>query len=510
MHFEHGVFGLLWRTALARGQAPALAQGRTVVATYEQLLARSARLSEGLKRIGCEPGDRVALFLKNQPDFLELMFACWHAGLAVVPVNVKLHARELAVILDDCQARVAFVEDGHPEAGQALAACPSTLGIAVGSAAHRALYGQEWTAPRRVSPDSLAWLFYTSGTTGRPKGAMLSHANLLAMVSVYACDVEPEGVGRALLHAAPMSHGSGLYALAHVLHGSLQVCPESRSFDVDEVEQLMNHHERVSMFAAPTMVTRLTQTARSDLPGLHTLIYGGGPMYVQDCVKAMDRFGQRLAQIYGQGESPMTITALSKTLHDRAHPNCMARLASCGWAQTGVRVRVVDDAGQSLPTGETGEIIVHGPTVMGGYWKLPEASAKALREGWLFTGDLGSLDETGLLTLKDRSKDVIISGGTNIYPREVEEVLLMHPGVREVSVMGYPDPEWGESVLAAYTGMPGVDVTDQALDALCVANIARFKRPKRYVRLAELPKNAAGKILKAELRREVIGNASPE
>ena len=504
MHFEHGLFGLLWRTAIARPQAAAVALGTQTTATYAQLLERSAQLSAGLHRLGCQPGDRVALFLKNQPFCLELMFACWHAGLAIVPVNVKLHARELAVILDDCQAKVMFLDDGHSDAEQALALSPHTRGIAVGSAEHRALYGPTAAAPQPVGLHDLAWLFYTSGTTGKPKGAMLSHANLLAMATVYASDVEPEGVGKALLHAAPMSHGSGLYALPHVLHGSVQICPESRGFDVDEVEQLMDHHGHVSLFAAPTMVTRLTQSARGDLPGLHTLIYGGGPMYVQDCIRAMDRFGPRLAQIYGQGESPMTITSLPKTLHDRTHPDFMARIASVGMAQTGVRVRVVDDEGRPLPTGEAGEIIVHAPTVMQGYWQLPDATTKALKDGWLYTGDIGSFDHDGFLTLKDRSKDVIISGGTNIYPREVEEVLLMHPGVREVSVMGAPDPEWGESVVAVYSCTPGSDVTQQALDQLCIEHIARFKRPKQYVRLDDLPKNAAGKILRSELRRQVL------
>ena len=504
MHFDSGVFGLLSRTALSSPQAPAVALGTQTVATYAQLLERASRMSAGLRARGCQPGDRVALFLKNHPAYLELMFACWHAGLVVVPVNVKLHAREVAVILDDCRARLMFCDDGHSEAAQALALCPTVEGIGVGSAGHQRLLSATASASQPVQPSDLAWLFYTSGTTGRPKGAMLSHANLLAMSTVYGCDVEPEGVGRGLLHAAPMSHGSGLYALPHVLHGSVQICPESRGFDVDEVERIMDHHGHVSMFAAPTMVTRMTQSVRGDLPGLHTLIYGGGPMYVEDCIQGMDRFGQRLAQMYGQGESPMTITMLPKRLHDRSHPDFMARIASVGLPQTGMRVRVVDGQGRSLPAGEAGEIIVSGPTVMGGYWELPEATAKTLQDGWLYTGDIGSFNAEGFLTLKDRSKDVIISGGTNIYPREVEEVLLKHPGVREVSVLGTPDAEWGESVLAVYTCRPGAEVSTQALDQLCREHIARFKRPKHYVQLDDLPKNAAGKILRNELRKQVL------
>jgi acyl-CoA synthetase (AMP-forming)/AMP-acid ligase II len=504
MHFEHGLFGLLSRTALASPDAPAVALGTQVVATYGQLSERSSRVGAGLRQLGCGRGDRVALFLKNHPAYLELMFACWHAGLVVVPINAKLHARELAVILEDSGAKAMFFDEGQAEVQQALEMVPSTIAIAMGSAEHRRLASTDAATPQTVNLEDLAWLFYTSGTTGRPKGAMLSHANLLAMSTVYACDVEPEGVGKALLHAAPMSHGSGLYALPHVLHGSLHICPESRGFDVDEVELLMNHHGQVSMFAAPTMVTRMTQAVRGDLPGLHSLIYGGGPMYVEDCVKAMDRFGQRLAQMYGQGETPMTITMLPKRLHDRSHPDFMARIASVGLPQTGIRVRVVDDQGRPLPAGEAGEIIVKGATVMGGYWKMPEATAKTLQDGWLYTGDVGSFDAQGFLTLKDRSKDVIISGGTNIYPREVEEVLLKHPGVQEVSVLGTPDPEWGESVLAVYTCRPGAEVSTHELDQLCMEHIARFKRPKHYVRMDELPKNAAGKILRNDLRKQLL------
>jgi long-chain acyl-CoA synthetase len=252
------------------------------------------------------------------------------------------------------------------------------------------------------------------------------------------------------------------------------------------------------------MVHRLVEHVRAtgaDPSGFKTIVYGGGPMYVEDLRAALAAFGQRFVQIYGQGESPMTITALAREhLADTAHPLWAERIASVGVAHAAVEVRVVDAEGRSLPPGATGEVIVRGETVMPGYWNNPEATAKTLRDGWLYTGDVGQLDADGFLTLKDRSKDVIISGGSNIYPREVEEVLLLHPQVREVAVIGQRDADWGEVVVAFLVAGEGGPVEDAVLDALCLQHIARFKRPKAYRWVEGLPKNSYGKVLKTELR----------
>jgi long-chain acyl-CoA synthetase len=252
------------------------------------------------------------------------------------------------------------------------------------------------------------------------------------------------------------------------------------------------------MFAAPTMIKRLVDAVDDcDPANIRTIIWGGAPMYVEDALCALDRFGPRLAQIYGQGESPMTITTLSKQdVANRAHPSWRERLASAGRPYACVEVAVADAEDRPLSVGETGEILCRGDVVMAGYWKDPHASAATLRGGWLHTGDVGAFDAEGYLTLKDRSKDVVISGGSNIYPREVEEVLLTHPRVREVSVIGRPDREWGETVVAYIVG----DAPAGELDALCLGAIARFKRPKDYVFIDALPKNNYGKILKTELR----------
>ncbi len=360
-------------------------------------------------------------------------------------------------------------------------------------------------APVDVGPDELAWLFYTSGTTGQPKGVMLSHRNLLAMTACYRADVTSVDARDAKVYAAPMSHGAGLYAFAYLAVGARHVVPVSGGFDAAELMFLARDLGRVCLFAAPTMVHRLVEHAEHHGlggDGFQTIVYGGGPMYVADIQLARAVLGPRFVQIYGQGESPMTITALSRAdIEDDTHPAWRDRLASVGVAQSAVEVRVVDGDGEPLPVGGIGEVVVRGDTVMQGYWNDPAASAAALRSGWLHTGDMACFDAAGFLTLKDRSRDLIISGGSNIYPREVEEVLLEHPAVSEAAVVGAADAEWGEVVVAFVVGVHAEAVPFDALDALCLERIARFKRPKRYVQLAKLPKNHYGKVLKTELRQ---------
>jgi acyl-CoA synthetase (AMP-forming)/AMP-acid ligase II len=290
-----------------------------------------------------------------------------------------------------------------------------------------------------------------------------------------------------------MSHGSGLYIAPYVLRGARQVVAASGAFDADEFLDLCAAHPGSSAFLAPTMIQRLVRTGRNAPGALRTIVYGGGPMYVDDLKKAMAAFGPVFAQIYGQGESPMTITGLRRADHES---NDDAILGSVGYPRSGVEVAVLDQDGAPAEPGQIGEIVCRGDVVMSGYWNNPEATRDALQDGWLYTGDMGSFDEHGYLTLRDRSKDVVISGGSNIYPREVEEALLEHPGVAEACVVGAPDPEWGEVVVAFIVG----SAAEEALDAHLLDRIARFKRPKRYVFIDDLPKNSYGKVLKRELR----------
>jgi long-chain acyl-CoA synthetase len=450
-------------TARAFPSAPAVGYGTSVTHSYEQLALKASQIAGWLQLQGFKPGDRIALFMKNSPAYMEILYGIWWGGYAAVPINNKLHDAEVAWILEHSGAKFCF--DKQPQYGESVPVTP-------------------------VSPHDLAWLFYTSGTTGRPKGAMLTFENLVQASYAYMAEVDEVKFGSTILHAAPMSHGSGLYIMAHILRGGINIIPESGGFDPFEISETINHWGNVGMFAAPTMIKRIVDS-RYHYTDFRTIIWGGAPMYEADILRTSAKIPGVLAQIYGQGESPMTITTLTKREIEAG-----VNLTSAGRAYGMMQVKITDDAGHALPIGETGEIICKGLPVMAGYWNNDEATRKSLRDGWLFTGDMGAIDQQGYLTLKDRSKDLIISGGSNIYPREVEEVLLKHPKVREVSVIGRIDAEWGEVVIAYYVG----EASREELDTLCLNNIARFKRPKEYIKIENLPKNNYGKILKRELR----------
>lgn len=497
----------LHRNALQIGDRPALMLGDTLQADYRAFGRRAASLARYLTDdLHLIVGDRVALFMTNRIDYLECLYAILWAGAVAVPVNAKLHAREAVWILADSGARAAFV--GAKELHALRSADPPASDVALilvgGGAYQAARSAHELAPPADSTADALAWLFYTSGTTGRPKGVMLSHGNLVAMSLSYLADVDTVDPQDAAYYAAPLSHGAGLYNFIHVRMGARHVVPPSGGFDADEILDLAPRIGPLSLFAAPTMVRRIVEAAKTrgqNGAGIKTIVYGGAPMYAADIDAAMRILGPRLVQVYGQGETPMTITALPRAAHQHPDPAERTRLrASVGYAHSVVDVQIADADGTPLPAGQRGEIEVRGATVMQGYWNAPQTTGQTLRDGWLKTGDLGSLDPDGLLTLVDRSKDLIISGGSNIYPREVEEILLTHPHVTEAAVIGLPDPEWGEIVVACVATSGGDTTIAADLDALCLANIARFKRPKYYLTYTDLPKNNYGKIVKNDLK----------
>jgi long-chain acyl-CoA synthetase len=496
---------LLTRAAHSFPERVAIAHGATAYCTYGELALRAAGLAGSMQdRLGLAVDDRVGLFMTNSPQYLEAFHGALHAGMTTLPINNKLHEKELAYILDDARASALFVT---PDLAEKAAIAIADIGrdvkiIVAGDGEYNDLLSGDPVPIVHRAGDDLAWLFYTSGTTGQPKGAMLTHRNLWDGTLNYFVDVDRVPANGSAIHAAPMSHGSGFYGLPHLMAGAKQVVPESGGFDPAEIYELIDAHSEVSMFAAPTMVKRFVEhNGGGDAANLRTITYGGGPMYVADCKRALDRLGPKLVQIYGQGESPMTITVLPREDHVASdHPRFEERLASVGYAQSVVEVRVADGDDKDVPAGEIGEILVRGDVVMKGYWERPEVTAEALRGGWLHTGDMGAFDEDGYLTLKDRSKDMIISGGSNIYPREIEEVLLRHASVSECAVVGRAHAEWGEEVIAFIAPVEGQEIDTAELDRLCLDNIARFKRPKDYRITPALPKNNYGKIVKRELR----------
>ncbi|AZC27245.1 MULTISPECIES: AMP-binding protein [Pseudomonas] len=488
-------------------QRAALFDGNRQVADYQAFATRVRQRALQLRHEqGIAPGDRVALLMKNSCDYLELLYAIWWSGAVAVPINSKLHGLEAAWIAGNAGARLIYTDDGQVfGSGNLPGDCREICGYELSAAPESAVaeLAQPW--PRQDT--DLAWLFYTSGTTGRSKGVMLSHGNLMAMSLCYPLDVDPVDGGDAVVYAAPMSHGAGLYNFIHVRCGARHVLPASRGFQAAELFELAQELGPVSLFAAPTMVKRMVEQARQQGyagEGIKTIVYGGAPMYLADLDQALETFGPRLVQIYGQGECPMSISALAReAIADRDNPDWPAIAASVGRAQSCVEVQVINAQGRVLAPGEAGEIAVRGAPVMLGYWDNPQATQAALVGGWLLTGDIGFLDTRGYLTLTDRSKDVIISGGSNIYPREVEEVLVQHPEVFEACVVGEADAHWGESVVAFVVLRSPGSLDSQALNEWFLAHMASFKKPKKYLFCTELPKNSYGKILKTHLRQSL-------
>jgi long-chain acyl-CoA synthetase len=488
--------------------APAVWHGERVVRTWTGL-AQSVACRAGALRttFGIRPGDRVAIVASNCPEYLEWLLAVWHAGAVAVPVSSRLHPREAAALLEDCAAPLCLAtEDLAGDLAGLLP--PRTRLLVVGDPEEQSAAAAEPVEPARRSALDDAWVFYTSGTTGRAKGARLSHGNLLAMSAAYYADVAEVGAGDTFVHVAALSHASGLFALPFLAGGAAQVLPSSGGFDAAELLELVGRHERSSFFVPPVLLRRLVDAVDrapvAPVDRLGTVLVGAAPVLADDLRRGITALGPRVWNGYGQGESPCTITAMPAAATAAALDE-PERLVSVGTARWATRVRVVDGDDRPLPPGEVGEVVVDGPTVMSGYLGRPDATAETLRGGWLHTGDLGRFDAQGHLTLVDRAKDVVITGGYNVYPREVEDVLLADPAVAEAAVVGVPDAEWGERLVAFVVPAPARQPDAAALDGRCLAAIARHKRPKQYVVVEALPRNAAGKVLKTALRGQVPG-----
>ena len=518
----------LQKAARQSPDTPALVLGEESV-SYREFYRRALAIGGNLLARGLKAGDRVAFCLANSPRILETIYGCFAANLVVVPVNARLHPREMAYIVANSGARVLVhgpeYQDGILEhisefSGVEQRYCPDPVSGA-------ALFSDLWdakaalAAPVDAAATDPCWLFYTSGTTGRPKGATWTHRTVRVVVMNYLADVYNIQPGETVIHAAPMSHGSGIIALPAVARGATQVIFEPKSFEPKVLFALIEKTRATHIaFLAPTQIIKMLEDFKPgeyDLSSLRAICYGGAPIYVEHLKNAMAAFGPVFAQIYGQGESPITITGLNAEAHARLLAAGDPRIGSAGTIRTDVEARIVDQDDKEVAPGEPGEIVVRGDIVMAGYWNNPEATAEAMRNGWLYTGDIGMFDEQGYLFLLDRAKDMIISGGNNVYPREVEEVIVLHPKVATAVVFGIPHEYWGEAVHAVVVPEPGATLTAADIIEHCGKHMAGYKKPKSVDFVDALPVSGYGKVMRREIRESYwkghegrIGGGAPK
>ena len=494
-----------WRARL-HPDLPALwCAGRET--TYAELDRRASRVANALLRAGLRPGERVCFLDKTHDAAIEAIFGIAKAGGVFTPVNWRLAPREMAYVVNDAQAPVLLVGEEYAEALAPLA--PELAGVR-----RIVRFGdgpgawEPYAAWRDAEPDGdprrdgaegeTAWQLYTSGTTGHPKGAELSHRNLVATMGAGVTGFGDIRTGDVGLVCAPFYHiGGAGYALALLYAGtSLVLC---REFDPGEILRLIPERGVNHTFWVPAMLLFLLQhpaCAKTDFSSLKSVLYGASPIPEELLGRALETFRCDFIQAYGLTETTGAICLLPAAEHVPGSP----RLRSCGKPVYGIDLRIAGEDGASLPPGEVGEILIRGDAVMKGYWRLPEASAAAIRDGWLRSGDAGYLDEEGFLYIHDRVKDMIVSGGENVYPAEVESVLFSHPAVADVAVLGVPDERWGEAVKALVVLRAGAEASEAELIEFCRGRIADYKRPRSVDFADALPRNPTGKLLKRELR----------
>jgi long-chain acyl-CoA synthetase len=517
--FPHTLFlhDMLNRAVRLWGDAPAVTDGELRL-SYRELDARVRRLAAALQGLGLGHGAHIAVLALNGHRYTETYLAAALAGLVVAPVNTRLSAPETAFMLNDCEAKALLVGAAclptWREARAALETVRHTILLdgdpaqagADGVLAYEALLERadpDAVRPRDWREEDRVHLFYTGGTTGRSKGVMLSQRNVVSnlMHAIQFAELNERDVW---LHCAPMFHLADAWSsFALTLLGARHVYMEA--FEPTRWLEAVQTHRVTATAMVPTMINAVINAPggeRYDVSSMRRIIYGASPMAPDRVRAAIARFGNCLQQGYGQSESSPFLTVMPlRTTNPDGDEKDVRRLASCGQELIGTQVRVVDAEGRDVQPGEVGEIVARGPNVMLGYWKRPEETAKALRDGWLYTGDLATVDEEHYVYIVDRAKDMIISGGENVYSTEVEAALYAHPAVLEAAVFGVPDDRWGEAVKASVVLRGGQRATAEALIAHCRTLIAHYKCPKSVDFLEALPKSGAGKILKSELRK---------
>ncbi|KWR87887.1 fatty-acid--CoA ligase [Cupriavidus sp. IDO] len=492
-------------------QAEALVSGQRR-STFAVLCDRVARLAAALQRLGMRPGDRVGMLAQNSDRYVEYLYGAWWGGGVVNPVNVRWTAREMVWSLDDCGTRILLVDDAFARIARDLRALSKSLQtlIHVGDGpVPSGMLGYEWllaeTEPVRDAQRGgadLAAILYTGGTTGTPKGVMLTHANLAidALAAVAAATRPERAVG---IQAAPMFHVGGIGLTLQLM---LRLCKQVilPGFDEAAVLRAISEERGSEIFLVPTMIQRLLDAPEfgaHDLSSLSLVLYGAAPIDSPLLDRALAAMPQaRFAQLYGMTELSPVVSCLPAWCH-AGHGREAGKLRSAGLPVPVAEVRIVDGDGREVPRGTVGEVTVRGPTVMAGYWNNPEQSAIAVRDGWMHTGDAAWMDDDGFLYIVDRVKDMIVTGGENVYSAEVENTLAKHPAVSACAVIGIPNEKWGESVHAVVVCKPCESVSETELIAHCKAEIAGYKSPRSIEFRDALPLSGAGKVLKIELRK---------
>ncbi|MCG8590841.1 MAG: fatty acid--CoA ligase [Proteobacteria bacterium] len=496
---------LRWRARLAPEREALWHAGRSI--TYAELDRRASQVANALLAAGVQPGDRVCVLDKGHDEFIEVMFGIAKAGGVYTPVNWRLAPPEIAYVVNDAEAKVLFVGEAFHPAVAAIESELAKVRVIVrwgeGSntwSTYADFVGEASASDPRcdTAEDETAWQLYTSGTTGHPKGAELTHANLVEVTNVIAMGIGGVRPGDSGLVCMPLYHigGSG-WALALFAAGARLVV--TREADPTEILRLIPEEQVHHTFFVPALMNFLLQhpdCAQADFSSLETILYGASPIPEELLVRSLETFQCRLVQAYGLTETTGAVVLLPHEDHVPGSP----RLRSCGLPVFGSEIRILAGDGRPCPPGTVGEICMSGPTIMKGYWNRPEATAESIRDGWFHSGDAGYLDDEGYLYIHDRVKDMIVSGGENVYPAEVESVLFSHPDVADVAVIGVPDERWGEAVKAVVVLAPGASVDAQQLVDYCQGKIAGYKRPRSIDFIDALPRNPTGKILKRELR----------
>jgi len=508
---------LLTNTARLHGERYGLRHGERAW-TWRQLDDRANAMAAALRGLGVGKGDRILVLSRNCVQMLDSMWAAFKVGAVWVPTNYRLTPDEVAWLGEDSGARAMVYDEGFAAHVDAVRVASPALQrvIAIGEARpgeHRFddLVEAHAGAPvdeAAVAYDDPIWFFYTSGTTGRPKGAVLTHGQMTFVVNNQLADILPGTTCEDVsLVIAPLSHGAGVQFLPQAARGAMSILQPGPRFDVEECWRLVAEHRVTNMFTVPTILKMMVEHSsvdRHDHSSLRYMVYAGAPMYREDQKLAINKLGNVLVQFFGLGEVTCNITVLPPSMHTADDSDPKARIGTCGYARTGMEVAAFDAGGRRLGPGEQGELCTRGPAVFAGYYNNPEATKEALKDGWFHTGDLGHLDAEGFVYITGRASDMYISGGSNIYPREIEEALLTHPAVGEAAVLGVPDPKWGEAGVAVVVRAPDREADEAELLAHLDGRIARYKIPGRVFFWDKMPKSGYGKVPKHLIRRQLF------